>query len=563
MANRVTPNSEQIPLDVVGSSTFGMYNKISASKTYNMFISDEWLVPFPAYHKVLNLLTGGVQGRGIFKSFRGNLIIAVVDSIVYKIDANLSATQVGTIGSTTGPVFMDENLFQQICIVDGLNMYIYNYGIASGVVLQTGAPLGPTNLIPNYVTYHNTFFLIGNANQPTNAGNSSAWYAYQYASPTTIAEHSQMALQTKPDAALAIRRIPGQGANVLVLGGSVSEVHTNTPSISPTTGLQQDYQRNQSYSINYGCVSVNTIAESNTNIVWLGQSANNLPFIINFTGQEAVRISTDGIDLLLQSIQFPAQSLGLMYEVNGHLMYHLTFTNPADNLTLIYDFETKKFFHLSDHKLNFHPAAGMVYLNANDQFNTALDNIPQNLFFLSYNGGNLYQLSQLFTNIIDDINNDLLAGTDPNLQYEMQRIRICSPIRAATSAPFKINQLCFTIEMGAEDLGSIQECIEIIITEDNIRMFSESPDYRQLVPEGAGEEDCVATPYQGRVDLAISVSGGETFSNYVPRYLNTTAYYKNILRWNKMGRANDLTAKIRFWTLGRIVAANGYVEITP
>jgi hypothetical protein len=84
-----------------------------------------------------------------------------------------------------------------------------------------------------------------------------------------------------------------------------------------------------------------------------------------------------------------------------------------------------------------------------------------------------------------------------------------------------------------------------------------------MVPEGAGQEDCLATPYRGRIDLAISKDGDETFSNYVPRYMNTTGHRRNILRWNKMGRVNDFGWKLKFWTLGRIVATDGYVEVTP
>ena len=145
----------------------------------------------------------------------------------------------------------------------------------------------------------------------------------------------------------------------------------------------------------------------------------------------------------------------------------------------------------------------------------------------------------------------------------MQRVRICAPIRFPSSAPFMANQLCFTIEMGVDEIEAVQECIVLMITEDDVRIYSESPDYRQLVPEDAGQEDCQSVPYQGRIDLAISKDGGETFGNYVPRYMNPLGIRKNILRWNKMGRANDLTPKIRFWTLGRIVTANGYVEATP
>lgn len=567
MAIRVTPNSEQIPLDVVGSSTFGDFPKISLAKTYNMFISDGFIIPYPGWHKVVAPLANGKEGRGLFRSFRGNRMIAVVDSNVYDIGPQMNPFLIGTLETSTGEVFMDENLNNQICIVDGLNMYIYNYSLPSQIVLQTGGILSttPPALVPNYVTYHNTFFLIGNTNT---AGNSSNWYVYSPATATTITLHTTSTISVKPDSALAIKRIPGQASNVLVFGGSVCEVHTQVGGLN-AQGELQDYQRNNSVSIDYGCLSTSTIAESDTHIAWLGINEANLPVIMVMTGQVTTRISTDGIDFFLQSLKYPAQSTAMMYRLNGHLFYHLTFFNDADNTTLLYDFNEEKFYHSCDQYTNYHPARQLVFFNVPTQFNPSLDNVPQNIFFISKNGGFIYQLSQQFNDINEDINDDPTIETDPNLRFEMQRVRICKPIRFPTSAPFKINQLCFTIEMGVEEIPAVQDCLIYMITESefpvypNTRIWSEFPNTVQVVPENHGTEDCPGIPYQGRIDLAISKNGSDTFSNYVPRWLNTTGNGKNILRWGKMGRANDVTPKIKFHTLGRIVATDGYVEATP
>lgn len=578
MAIRVTPKSEQIPVNVVGSSSFGDYPKISLEKTYNMFESDGWLVSFPGYHKVLEIVKSGIEGRALFRSFRGNRMIAVIDSNVYDISNSLSFRLVGRLATQTGEVFMDENLNQQICIVDGLNMYIYNYGVTSALTLQTGGVLDGPNapLIPNYVTYHNTFFLIGNGNK---TGNGARWFSYQFATDTTIEMHTEMALQTKPDTALAIKRIPGQASNVLVLGGSVCEVHTQVGGLN-TVGQPQDYQRNNSVSIDYGCASVSTIAESDTHIAWLGINESNLPVIMVMTAQSTNRVSTDGIDFFLQNLVHPEQSTAMMYRVNGHLFYQLTFFYqasgaPDDNVTLIYDFNNEKFYHLSDQNLNFHPARQLVFFNVSSVSSTPapginqdiLDGQSQNIFFISKKGGAIYQLSQNFYDINEDINDDLVAGTDPNLRYEMQRVRIPKSVAFPTSTPFKANQFCFVIEMGQDNIEGIQECLILMITENNIRMFSEMlpnviPTYKQLVPERHGQEDCSSIPYRGRIDLAISKDSNIAWSNYVSRFMNAQGNGKNILRWNKMGKVNDLNLKIRFWTLGRIVAANGYVEIT-
>lgn len=46
---------QQVPVNVVGSSTFGRYPKISLETTYNMFISDDWLVNYAGFQKVVDI----------------------------------------------------------------------------------------------------------------------------------------------------------------------------------------------------------------------------------------------------------------------------------------------------------------------------------------------------------------------------------------------------------------------------------------------------------------------------------------------------------------------------
>ena len=42
-------NFRQFPVNIVGSSIFGRYPKISIEKTYNMFMSDKFMVPYSGY----------------------------------------------------------------------------------------------------------------------------------------------------------------------------------------------------------------------------------------------------------------------------------------------------------------------------------------------------------------------------------------------------------------------------------------------------------------------------------------------------------------------------------
>lgn len=535
-----TPNAEKSPINIVGSSIFGRYSKISSEITMNMFISDNWLINFAGYKRVLELLAAG-EGRGLFHSIRGNILVAVVNSQVYRIDQNFFVTMIGPIATTSGEVFMDENLNSQICIVDGVNAYIYNHSLPPNITLQSlGVPL-----VPNYVCYHNTFFLIGN-NLKTSDG--SKWYAFQFEDDTHIetAPTNEFTIQTKPDYALAVVRLPGQGNNVLVMGTSVCEIFTQI-------GGLQNYRRNSTANIDYGCLSVSTIATSDQYVAWLAVNENNAPTIMVFTGQGYAPISTDGIDYLMSQLQHPERSTAMFYRQDGHLFYQLTFYAPEDNLTLAYDFSNQKFFNLSDSSLNYHPARNMVYFN-------------NSTYFISLNNASLY-----LCNTDQVVNNENIDTNDPSLIHNIQRIRIPASIRKDDSERFVANSLVITIEQGCDPnvTGlSIRRPVYNMITEDdftppNVPIITE--DGAQIVGQNswAGKRDTYNNipPYIPRVDISISRDGGVTWGNTVGQNLHVQGWRKNMLTWNKLGAANDLTFKFRFWGMSRFIVNDGVLEV--
>lgn len=555
MANfRQTPNAEQIPVDIVGSSTFGRYPKISAAMTLNMFISDEWLINFSGYKKVLEP-AAPAAGRGLFHSIRGNILIEVIGSSVFRVDSNLGVTTIGNLATEAGEVFMDENLNNQIAIVDGLNVYIYNYSLPPNLTVQTGGPLG-TNLIPNYVSFHDTFFLFGNANT---TNNGAQWYAFSFATDTTISVTTQLALQTKPDRALAVVPIPSQGNSVLVLGTSVGEIHVNI-------GGTQNYRRNSTVNIDYGCLSVSTIATSDKYIVWLGVNETNSPAILVYTGQSTEALSTDGIEYKLGNLLHPEDSTALFYKQDGHLFYQLTFFHPDDNLSLLYDFETKKFYHLSDQYKRFHPARETVYFNLKS-------------YFISLRDGALYETSTDITNIDENIVPYTSSEYDNDLVFDIPRKRITTPVRRADSARFIANSLVFTMAQGDDPrvtgLSIASAYPNAIITEDafsppNVEMINEGGNSEIVaeintdpVPSGSILPYLPPTNlvYRPRVDLTISKDSGVTYSGVVSRPLNPIGVRQNIITFNNLGRANDLTLSLEFWGLDSFVVSNGLLDI--
>lgn len=543
--------SETIELSIAGSSTFGRYPKISSEKTYNMFLSDGWLINFAGYRRVLELLENG-EGRGAFISTRGGFILAVINSAVYRISNTFGFILIGNLATSSGEVFIDENVNSQICIVDGLNAYIYNHTMAPNLTIQTPDGHIGTDLIPNFVRFHQGFFLFGNRDR---TNNGAKWFAYLPSTATTIVYNATLQIQTKPDYARAVVPIPGQANNVLVLGTIVSEIHTFVTAQLP-------YRLNSSVSIDYGCLSVDTIAASDEYVAWLGVNESSAPALMVLTGQGAQRISTDGIDYLLSSLKNPDKSTATFFRQDGHVFYVLTFYGEEDptlpdnaridqqshNLTIAYDFTTQKFVNLSDENLNFHPMRKVVYFE-------------QQNYFISLRNGSLYRLSTDLTNINENLPG-LEEDEDPRYIFDIQRIRILPTFRSPKSTPFVVNSYTFTIEQGNDDFLGRDDCLILMITEDGDRIYTESGSgYIQVIPEDGNPDDCIRELHRGRIDLSFSKNGGMTYSNTVGVKMRPLGYRKNILRWQRMGLCNEYTPKVRFWSMGRIVASGGVLEI--
>lgn len=521
-------NAQQVPVNVVGSSTFGRYPKISLEKTYNMFISDGWMINYAGFQKVTEILPNG-EGRALYHSIRGQFLIAVVSSTVYKLQADLAPQFIGLLDTASGEVFIDENLSEQICIVDGQSAYIYNY-LNNTLTQQTLTFLG-NPIIPDYVCYHNTFFLISSS---VSSDNSQNWYAFEFASPTTISLNTQFSLQTKPDSAIAVKRVPGKGNNVIVFGTTVAEVWTQV-------GGLENYRRVQSFNIDSGCVSISTIAANDQFVCWLGQNENNSPVIFLTDGASIQEISTDGIDQVLGLLTHPEQSTAFFFKEDGHLFYQITFFNPNDNVSLFYDFTTKMFFHTSNENLDFHPARQVVYFN-------------RKIYFISLNDASIYQMATEFVTYNYNLNPNMLGDVIP-------RIRICKSIRLDDSSRFRIGQFTFWIEQGVTDTYLIQQtgevCFGTLITESGEHPIVTELGFTILSETGY----CVSVFDVPRVDMSFSKNGNQSFSNIVSKELNPRGRYQNQIRWWRMGEANEFTIQLRFWGFQRFVVKDGVAEV--
>lgn len=494
---------QDMPLDIAGSSTFGRDPKILASRTFNMILSDDWLVDYAGYEFISTLNPNGV-GRGNFASVVANALVTVVYNTVYIItivgqDAQgndlFNYQPVGNVTSFYGDVFIDENNVDQIAICDQFYLYIYN--ISTNKFIKANTPPG---VIVGYVTYQDGRFIIPDTS-------SASWYLSQVGDGTNWfwgpnGEAVSGAIQTKPDFAQATVRFPGHGNLLLVMGKTVTELWTDVG------GSQFPYQRSSTINFDYGCLNPATIAISDKVVTWLGANEKSGPVIMYSTGADINQISTDGINYKLALLNHPEKSTGFFLKLAGHLIYQLTFYDPSDNYSVIYDFNTQKFFDVTDEEQNYHIARRVAFFN-NDYF------------FVSLNDGNLYRMRPDLTYYDYGHFQDNSPRT-----YDIPRIRVCSNVRMPNQFRFVVNNLTFTLEQDEDSFNLMQEF-----------------------------------PYQPRIGCSVSRNGGINYSSYVDKAIYTYGHRMNRLNWWQLGSANDFVPQFRFWGKGPWRCTNGLVGI--
>lgn len=529
MAITRAENFEQVPINIVGSSTFGRYPKISLEKTYNMFISDNFLVDYAGYEStILNGFESlGANGRALYASNVFDFLVAVVSNAVYIIRIiynptltnpyQFVPTQVGILDSYSTDVYIAENNNNQILISDQQNLYVVQPITTPLFQTLTAASLGFT---PGYISFHDGRFLC--ASRGTNNWRLSN--PFDPSAGTTVVFPNAPAfigpLQVKPDTVQAVVPVPSRGNMVLVFGENVAEAWFDTG------GQLFPYTPNLSFNIDYGCANPSTIAFTDEVIVWLATNEKSGPVIMISDGGTPRKISTDGIDFVLSNLANPASAEAFIYRQDGHLFYHINFIQ--DNLSLFCDLSNEeRFFHASDENGNYFIAKQVAFLN--NQY-----------YFVSRNNGNLYAFDTLYTTY---------DGA------EIPRIRVCKHIRLPTQDYFILNDLGFTIEQGETEPQPTGVVTNFLVTQDG--KFLITQDGNSLVTQDSGSPLYV----NPRVDLSLSYDGGASFNSYVPYELNSLGNRINKLLWWQLGMSNDIVPQFRFWGLGRFVATDGIANI--
>lgn len=247
---------------------------------------------------------------------------------------------IGTLSTYTGTVQMAEN-GSLVMVVDGANGWILR--LADNNWTKITDEYFPGNdsgtLAPTHVTYLDTYFIVNNRN--TNEYYySTSYYSREHDDTTTPYDPAEPNGYWTP---INSGKKIGKPDNISALincnnylwlfGYNSSEVHYDTGDYNG-----QLFARYQGAIINVGCNAPYSVAVYNNNVFWLATDNTGTLGVYTNDGLVPVRISTRGIEQLVETMGVWTDCTCYCYAQSGHAYYVMQF--PQADKTLVYDLVT-------------------------------------------------------------------------------------------------------------------------------------------------------------------------------------------------------------------------------
>lgn len=258
-----------------------------------------------------------VRGQLVFD---GNLWV-VGGNKVYKVSPAFVPTEMGTIGTSNGPVSMSANRTQLI-LVDGGSGYVYDKPTTTfAAITDPEFPAGARR-----VSYVAACFLVEDPESEqfsiSAIGDGRAWDGLDFASaegaPDNITSHIVSQLE------------------VWILGQSTTEIFRNTGNAS------FPLERNGTAFIETGIAAAFGTAKVDNSLIWLGQDDRGHAQVWRARDYTPVIVSTPALEFAFSQYARLDDAIAFAYEKNGTAFFVLIF--PTANATWVYDVSLGQWF---------------------------------------------------------------------------------------------------------------------------------------------------------------------------------------------------------------------------
>lgn len=290
----------------------------------NMFIEqgsklgryETYALPTPGWGSAFTTLAAGSVVRGLFE--HNDVLYAVAANKFYSIASNGTATERGTLSTSTGRVYFT-GIVDYLIITTGTNGYTYVPSTTTfAQIADADFPQTATSVV-DLDEYAIVTKASSNQFQISSAGNPTAWASADTAAITSNSGN--------------ISRVIVNRHLLWFFGPYSAEIWFNSDAAT------FPFERVEGTDIDYGLAAKDSLVSTDNNLIFLGQSQQGGPLVLHMDSYSPSIISTPEINTKFGTYTTVSDAFAFVYAQDGHSFYVLTF--PTENVTWVYDITTK------------------------------------------------------------------------------------------------------------------------------------------------------------------------------------------------------------------------------
>ena len=350
--------------DFIGAAYTAWSRNVAAQECVNLY-------PEASQDKKSVAALRGTPGLSLFcaigaQPWRGGHVVQKASTLMYVVAGNKLyslttagvATERGTLNTSVGRVAMSDN-GTQIMITDGTNGYTYT--IATTTLAEITDAQYPDAASVNLFLDGYTIVNVPDSGsfQISSAYDATAWAALDVKTA-----------EGDPDNLVTLAK---RNRQLFAIGDISIEVFYNSGNaVFP-------FDRVNGVIIDAGCVAKWSVAEVNSNLMWLAKDKGGTGFVIMLEGYTPRRVSTPALEDAIAGYEM-SDAFAWSYHRSGHIFYVLTFPTNAE--TWVFDVSTNLWHKRETYGCNGrHAANGHVFFNGKH-------------YVGDYRNGNVYELSE-------------------------------------------------------------------------------------------------------------------------------------------------------------------------